>query len=200
MSKPRHATAAVLLTGVAFLGGGAADPGVPQELEALWADLATKDPVKADQAIARLTANPAQTVPFLEQRLRPVAAPEPCRVARWLADLDSDEFAVREEAARQLEQMGEVAESFLKQALRGEPSTEVRRRIRGLLETLKGDRLFPPGERLRAARAVEVLERVGNRAARRHLATLAAGAAEAALTVEAKSALERLSRSAPEMP
>jgi hypothetical protein len=147
----------------------------PGESEQLWADLGTTDPLKAEQAVAGLVARPAEAVPFLERRLRSVPAADARRVAGWLADLDSGEFADREEAARRLGQLGEVAVPFLERALRDRPSAEVRRRIRGLLEAVKADRLSPPADRLREARAVEVLERIGDRAARRHLATLAAG-------------------------
>ena len=93
-----------------------------------------------------------------------------------------------------------MIEPALTEALRRPPSLEVRRRVEGLLERLRGERLHPPAERLRAARAVEVLERIGDRAARRHLAALAAGAPQAQLTIEAKSALERLTPSGPAMP
>jgi hypothetical protein len=65
------------------------------------------------------------------------------------------------------------------------------------LDKVKGERLAPSPDRLRAVRAVEVLERIDDCAARRLLTALAAGAPEAQLTVEAKSALERLTQGAP---
>jgi hypothetical protein len=96
-----------------------------------------------------------------------------------------------------LEKLAEVIEDPLKKALRQTRSAEVRRRIEGVLGKVKGERLSPLPDRVRAARAVEVLERIDDCAARRLLANLAAGAPEAQLTVEAKSALERLIQSAP---
>jgi len=45
---------------------------------------------------------------------------------------------------------------------------------------------------LRELRSVEVLERLGSRQARHQLETLAAGTADATLTIEAKAALARL--------
>jgi hypothetical protein len=192
MRTPWHATAAALLVGVAWLCAGAAEPAAPTGLEETWADLGTKDPARAEQAMSRLVAQSAAAVRLLGQRLRPVKVPEPRRVARWLATLDSDEFAAREEATRELAQRGEVVEAVLRKALTNHPSPEVRRRLEGLLQKVKAQRLSPPPERLRAVRAVEVLERIGDRAARRLLTALARGAPEAQLTVEAQSALERL--------
>jgi hypothetical protein len=114
--------------------------------------------------------------------------------------LDSKRFAVREKATRELEQLGGVIEADLKDTLRRRPSAEARRRIERLLEKMRRERLFPQAEQLRAARAVEVLERIGDAGARRLLATLAGGAPAAPLTVEAKTALERLSQGTPRMP
>jgi hypothetical protein len=200
MIEFQRATVAVLLTGVAFFSAGAAEPPPSKELETLWADLCTKDAAKAERTVAGLADRPAQVVPFLRHRLQPVPAADSRRVAQWLADLDGEEFAVREAAAKELEAMGEVAEPFLQRARRGKPSAEVRHRIDGLMDTVKQHRLFPPPDRLRAARAVEVLERINNCAARRALAVLAGGAPDAALTIEAKSALERLTQGAAETP
>jgi hypothetical protein len=70
-----------------------------KELEALWADLAAADAVRAYRAVRALVAAPEQAVPFLRQHVRPVPAPDPKHLARLIADLGADEFAVREEAS-----------------------------------------------------------------------------------------------------
>jgi hypothetical protein len=190
---------AVLLGFTACPGARAAEP--PRgEWDRLWAELGSKDPQTAERAVAGLAARPAQAVPFLARRARPVPPADRCRVACWIADLDSEEFAVRQAAFRELGRLGEVAEPALREALRGGPSPEVRRRVRWLLEAVQAERLYPPEKRLRAARVVEVLERIGDGPSRRLLAALAGGAPEAQLTVEAKSALERLVQSTPTVP
>jgi hypothetical protein len=166
-------------------------------LERLWADLGTHDPVKAQQTIRALVAGSRQTLPLLKKHLPPVPRADPDRIARCIADLDHDQFAVRRRAARELEALAEQAETALRRALTGRPSLEVRHAIARILEKLKTDRLHPPPDRLRASRAVEVLEDIGDREARQLLAGLAAGAPGTALTVEAQAALERLSASAP---
>jgi hypothetical protein len=72
------------------------------------------------------------------------------------------------------------------------PSPEARWRIKELLAHVKNERLFPSVERIRVVRAVEVLERIDDEQARRILTTLARGAQEAQLSLEARAALKRL--------
>jgi RNA polymerase sigma factor (sigma-70 family) len=160
-----------------------------EELKALWADLASRDAQQAYAAIGRLVAAPAQAVPVLESGLRPVPAADPKVVARLVADLGSDEFDKRDKAAKELERMGDAAEPHLRQALADKPASEVRRAIDLLLTGLEGR-----AERVRAVRALEVLEYVATPEAKKLLAELAKGAPGAWLTEEAKPALDRLTR------
>ncbi|MBV9125871.1 MAG: hypothetical protein JO112_21175 [Planctomycetes bacterium] len=172
-----------------------ARPGVPlapSEVEELWRDLAGDDAQRAFQAMWKLSAAPAQSVPFLEKHSRAVTAPAPERLTRLIADLDSNWFSVREQAEHELETLGPLAVPALEQARRGRLSEEARRRAEGLLDRLSQSRL--PPETLRALRAVQVLEHSGTAKAREVLASLARGAPEADLTREARASLERLAR------
>jgi RNA polymerase sigma factor (sigma-70 family) len=162
-----------------------------KELQTLWADLAGEDARKAYRAIHGLAAAPAQAVAYLKEHLRPVPEVEPRRVERLLADLDSSEFTVREAAAKELTGLAERVEPALRRALKESPSAEVRRCVEALLAVPGA---APTGDTLRALRAVWVLELVGTPEARQLLEALAKGAAAARQTVEAKAALERLSR------
>jgi hypothetical protein len=126
-------------------------------------------------------------VRFLANRLRPVPTDLGAHVRKLIADLDSAEFPVRKAALRELEKVGADAEPALRRALKGTPSTEVRRRVTGLLERLSG----VPSPELRRGRALQVLELVGTPEARRLLESLARGAPEARLTQEAEAALRR---------
>ncbi len=158
-----------------------------------WADLAGEDASRAHRAMARLSAASGRSVPALKERLRPAPAVDAARMAKWLAELDDDEFTVRERASRELARLGEAARPALERARRrGGLSVEMRRRLDELLRRTGAP---PAGEELRALRAVEVLERIGTAEARRVLETLAGGGADAPLTREAKAALRRAGRS-----
>jgi RNA polymerase sigma factor (sigma-70 family) len=160
------------------------------QLDALWHDLIGNDAAKAFRALAKLAATPAQTVPLLQKNLNAKPDVDAKRIQHWLADLDSDQFAVREQAMKSLETVGDLAEPALRKALENPPSAEVRRRIEKLLARRNEQGLS--GEPLQAVRAIELLEHIGTPEARELLGKLAASAAEARLTREAKAALERL--------
>jgi hypothetical protein len=159
----------------------------PEQISALWDDLASKDATRAYQAIGRLVWAPRQTLPWLREHLKPVSTVEvdKKRLDQLLAKLDNDDFAVREQAAREIEKLGQQALPTLEQALEAKPSAEAGKRIRELVE-----RIAP--ERWRPLRAVEVLEHIGNTEAQDILRMLASGTPEARLTQEAKAALARL--------
>ena len=105
-------------------------------------------------------------------------------------NLDSDDFAVREQATRELETFGRSALPALRKVLREDPSVEVRRRVESLLEQLEQQGHF--SEELRALRAVEVLEVIGSPEARELLKKWSAGPPGHRLTTEAAAALARL--------
>jgi hypothetical protein len=168
-------------------------PLSPRKLEELRADLAAADAARAHRALWALAAAPGQAVSMFREQLRPVIAADPERVARLLADLDSDDFAVRDKATKQLQKMGEAALPGLRKALAGQPPPELRRRAERLLDDLSGGTF----EQLYTLRALEVLEHIGSPEARRLLETLGGGVPEARLTQEAKASLERLARRAP---
>jgi WD40 repeat protein len=170
-----------------------------EDLARLWGDLAGGDATRAHRAVWSMADSPDDAVAFLKGRLRPVPAPDEKHLRRWIADLDSDRFAVREAASRNLEGQGELAEPALAKIVRGEGSSpEARRRAKELLKKLAGP-LTSPG-RVRSLRTVEVLEHAGTKEARRLLNALAGGAPQARLTREAKAALERLAKRAPGAP
>lgn len=160
-----------------------------QEWQTFWEDLAMGDAAKAYTAMVRMAADGPKTNAALKERLHPVRPVDPERLARLLKELDSDEFAAREAARRELEKLGDMARPAVRKTLaRPGLSLELRRRLEAIAISL--DEIS--GERLRSLRAVEVLELAGTKEARDLLATLAAGAEGARLTEEAKSALQRL--------
>jgi RNA polymerase sigma factor (sigma-70 family) len=176
--------------------GRAARPG-PEQLRGAWERLRGADPQAAYLAMWALASSDAATA-FLRERLRPVARPSFERVRRLIAELDHKEFAVRERAEHELEDLGEVADTDLRQALPRAPSAEARRRLRDLIEAI--EQRVPSGKQLQALRGIEVLEHIGTPEARLLLRELAEGAPEARLTREAKASLQRLSQSAAATP
>ena len=162
-----------------------------QELEIWWTDLAEPNACKAHIAIWSLAAVPRQAVPLLRDRLRP-ATPVPAdRLRKLLADLDSNEPQRREAASQQLAELAEQAEPALYEALNAKLSPEQRRRIEALRA---GPSVVRSPEKLRAVRAIQVLEQCNVPEARQVLRTLAKGSPEAGLTQEANAALERLAK------
>jgi dipeptidyl aminopeptidase/acylaminoacyl peptidase len=160
------------------------------ELDARWVELGGQDAGKAHRAGWALVEAGSEALALVHERLRPAVAPEPGRVAQLLADLDSNDFQVRDRATRELREFGRLAEPALRTVLEKGPPAETRRRVAELLDRLQG---LSPDE-LRALRAVAVLERVDSIEARQDLQRLADGAPSALVTREAKAARARLAR------
>ena len=77
-----------------------------------------------------------QTLPLLREYLRPLPAANPKETARRLADLDGDDFDVREKAEKELREQGKLVEPVLRKAL----ANGRRRKFvseRGLLQRLR---------------------------------------------------------------
>lgn len=166
-----------------------------KELEALWSDLAETDAAKAYRAVGTLVAGGNSAIGMLKDRLHPAESVEPKRLQKLLADLDSDQFTVREAAMKQLANLGERAEPALNAALKERPSLEARKRIEELLKRSQRREWSPT--QLRALRTLRALEQIGSAEAREVLRLLAKGSAEAWLTQQAKAALNRLSEPRP---
>jgi hypothetical protein len=60
------------------------------------------------------------------------------KAEKWLRDLDDESFEARQTASRGLEKLGVAAKPLLREALRGRPSVEARRRVERLLAKLQG--------------------------------------------------------------
>jgi hypothetical protein len=133
-------------------------------------------------------------VPFLSKTLAPVPRVEEKRLRQLIAELDDDDFTVREKATAELEKLAEAAEPALRKAVEDAASAEVRQRAKALVDKLEGK---SAGERWRRLRALEVLEQAGTPEARQLLEKLAEGAPEARFTQEARASLRRLARRTP---
>jgi hypothetical protein len=162
-----------------------------QEVAAAWDALAGADAGKAHAAVWALADGGDGVVVFFRARLKPVAAPADDPVRKLIARLGAEEFADREAAERELRELGDAAAPALRAAIKAGLSDEQARRAGPILTAAEVPALAP-GDRLRAVRAVGVLEWVGSKDARDLLDQLAGGLEGTRLTREAKAATERL--------
>jgi hypothetical protein len=139
----------------------------------------------------RLRQDGDDSVRLLDERLPAVVGPQDAEVRELIRKLDSTRFKEREAAARRLAALGRAAEGPLRQALKGGPTPEQRRRIEALLAPLAPSPR-PQGKDLRAVRAVAVLEGIDTPAARKLLRRWSERSGEPWLADEAARALTRL--------
>jgi WD40 repeat protein len=161
-----------------------------KEFDECWAALTSGDPRKAHRAVWALVAAGDRAVARLRGRLKPAAPVEPDRLAKLLAELDSKSFKERQRAVRALLELDAARPALRAARAAGTASLEVRRRLKDILERLVDPAAGP--ERLRAWRALQVLEQVGTPPARALLTALASGAPAAHLTQQARESLRRL--------
>lgn len=112
------------------------------------------------------------------------------QLAPLLRDLDDDSFRVRESASAKIEQLGEPVEFQLQEALQGNLSPEVKRRVRQILERIATAKQAPEWK--------PILEHLDTRAANKAaslavLRALAQGRPDAELTKAAIANPRRLS-------
>src|SRR5205085_447213 len=138
------------------------------DLARLWDELQDADAAKAWRALWALAAAGDQAVALLHDRLPPAPAADARQIARWVAELDHPQFAVRERATAALREAADQAEGALRAALVRTRSAEVRQRVRRVLDGALEPARSP--EELRAVRAVELLEDIATAAAPRLLA------------------------------
>jgi len=164
-------------------------PATDADLERAWETLAQRSAPAAYDAIITGATNPEKAVEFLQKRLRPVARLDAAALQRMLADLESETFAVRERARKDLDRLGGSAVPAARAWAVKTESLETKRRLASFLERHDTGTLSP--EELRGVRAVEFLEHAATPAARTLLAELATGEPTAELTIRAVGATRR---------
>jgi hypothetical protein len=190
-----HEDGTILLWQLRKIGKPA--PDMPAKLtekqqDQLWADLASPSGPVAHQAIVELVARPAQALSLLKQRLPSIYGDRIPDLAKWLADLDSNQFKVRAKASKDIEKAGKLAEPALWKLLAAKPALEVVRRVEALLAKLEAAQgPAPDGAWLQALRAIETVERLGTPEAHDLLEALARTTPETWISWEARQALAR---------
>jgi hypothetical protein len=151
-SNSWNAAAGVLFVLCAVGTCAAADP--PSRLDGHWADLASPDEARATRAALSLAAT-KEAVSFLKDHLKPVKV-DPKRLAQLIAQLDSEEFTKREEAAAELDYYGKFIKADLEKAKTDNASAEVKKRVQGLLDRSAGETADPAAAPALAGRSVSV--------------------------------------------
>jgi WD40 repeat protein/DNA-directed RNA polymerase specialized sigma24 family protein len=176
------------------------------DFAACFKDLAGANAEQAYASISALINAPKKTVSFLGEQSSLFTRADLQAIQRWIRDLDSNEFPVRERASYELGLILDEAEVPLKKALQSKPSAEARHRIDLLLQERSTG---ASGRELQRLRVIEILEHLAAAGADAApdkdttrltavalLEKFAAGAPEARPTREAKASLERLERRA----
>src|SRR5439155_9029007 len=88
-------------------------------------------------------------------RLRPRKV-DAARIGQLLKDLESRRFATRDAAFKELQKLGDSVEAEIRQALKGEPSVDARKKLEELAAAF--DRMTLNGEQLLQSRGILVLE------------------------------------------
>jgi WD40 repeat protein len=152
--------------------------------------LGSADAAQAQRGLDYLYRRPDDAVTQAAERM-PAPAPVPAeKLARHVADLESDDFQTREAAVKALGAAGGEAGAVLREVAQKSTSAEARKLAGELLGKI--DAPATKTDDLRVLRAVEAMENLGTPAARGQLEKWAAGPAGHRLTLEAVAALARL--------
>jgi WD40 repeat protein len=166
-----------------------AGPLTAEEQAKVWGKLLDADAGASYQAMATLAAHPKIAVALVAAGVKRVTkSPDDATLDRLVAELGDDKFAVRERAARELDELGDEVATGIRARLAKAPPLETQRRLTQFLN--KHDR--PTAKHLRDLRAVEIMEQLNTPASRAVLADLAQGAANSRLTRAAAQSLGRL--------
>ena len=98
-----------------------------EELAQYWGDLAQMDAARAYRTLAILSCHAEQAEALVKENLNRKTVITREQVARLIADLDSEDFATRENASKELANLGRLAEQTLRKALEGKQSPEVQK-------------------------------------------------------------------------
>jgi RNA polymerase sigma factor (sigma-70 family) len=159
-----------------------------EDKDKLWQQLADEDAAKAFQAVRELIARPVDAVAIFQDGWKRVPRATALQMQKWMEELDSNQFGVRQTAQVELDRYLAGHETLLATAIEKANTLEQRQRLEAVLH-----RLHP--ETLRRTRMLEVLERIGIGPARQFLQTLAEQTDDDEMSREAKAGLKRLERS-----
>lgn len=165
---------------------------IDANIDESWQALAGDDAKAAFEAIRAMAASRDKSLKRIGERIKPAEPLNAEMIARLLKDLDSNVFAERERATRDLAELGERVVPHLEKFLASKPSAEARERVERIIKKLR----IPDASAqvIQMRRALEVLERIGDDSSIKLLEIAAKGAEGATLTRDAQATLERLKK------
>jgi hypothetical protein len=112
------------------------EPLDAKQLDDLWDRLVSTKAPDAYGALCQQADHHNESQPLLRDRLRPAPSIDPKRLARLIAALDDDSFAVRQNAEQESKGLGEAAPFARREVLEGEGSAQLFASIQRILATL----------------------------------------------------------------
>jgi WD40 repeat protein len=163
-------------------------------MESMWKTLAEPEAAEAFQCICRFRASPEKSIAFLDKELQQLIKADVAHIDALIRQLDDDRFAIREKATKELIRIGSLARPAVERASQS-TSQEVSMRAKRILEAIdKGVPAVSFPDDLRSSRALEILEAIGDDAAKKLLRSIRDSQLDTPLTKEAKAALGRLEK------
>jgi hypothetical protein len=139
---------------------------LPRSQEQFWTDLTGPHGPTHSRATWALSVGGNRTVQFLKQKLLLPPNLDTRTIRKFIADLDSNNFATRETASNILLLMGQDAYRLVRAARGAAPSREAGRRLTEILEQYEGPDGSPRKPILRCLQAVEILDEINTPEAR----------------------------------
>lgn len=152
--------------------------------------LGSSDAARAQQGMELLYRRPAESIKLCSERIAVPTATPGEKVTQLIANLDNDDFPVRQAAVKDLEGIGGEAIAALRTVADKSTSPESRKLASEIISRYENASL--KADDLRFCRAVELLENIGTPDAQALLAKWAAGPSGHRLTNEAAAAITRL--------
>lgn len=151
-----------------------------EELNSLWAQLASKDAKKAFHSMCRLVLSGEQAVTYINSRVTVVGTPSETSLKALLRGLDSNSYEIRTKTTQKTLELGHEALPALLALQKTEPPLEVRLRLKQIIEKIEQTEYS--GELLRTLRAIEVLRHRGDEQATATLRKLSTGDSNSIVT------------------
>lgn len=162
------------------------------ELAKLWEDLTSDNDFRLELLQKAFRAAPKQAVAVFRKKIPPITMERQQQAEAWIAELDDADYTKRDRAMKDLLGIAHLFTPLLKARHKGAQAGEMRNRLAFVLwQTSKEKTPLPLVHELRV---LALLEEMATPDARELLSQLAQGAPQARLTVEAQTALIRLTK------